>query len=196
MSVWLSIYSFLKSTLPKFLVTYSKGFEFAIFNSFSPSLALINSPLLFNNFNAFQFLGLWLAVIIIPASAFSKGTAISTVGVVDRPKQTTFTPIFVSVSITKSSTIFPEILASLPTTILLLIMIFSFSSHKTNDLVYRIMSSLVKSSPFLFPIVPLIPEIDFISGIIIVFCKYTFNYTSVKNWICKFEQKIIIETPD
>ena len=120
-------------------------------------------------------------MIIIPASAFSKGTAISTVGVVDKPRQTTFTPIFVKVSKTKSSTILPEILASLPTTILLLMMSFSFSSHKTNDLVYNTISSLVRSSPFLFPIVPLIPEIDFISGIIIVFCKYTFNYTSVKN---------------
>ena len=118
---------------------------------------------------------------MIPASAFSIGTAISTVGVVDNPKHTTFTPIFVSESITKSSTIFPEILASLPITILLFLIWFSLLSHITNELVNSTISSFVRSSPFLSPIVPLIPEIDFISGIIIVFCKYTFNYTSVKN---------------
>ena len=65
----------------------------------------------------------------------SKRTKISTFGVVYKPKQTTFRPIFVRVSRTKSSTILPEILASLPTTILLLIILFSDCSHKTNDLV-------------------------------------------------------------
>ena len=53
---------------------------------------------------------------MIPPSASSKGTATSTVGVVDNPKSTTSIPKPTSVFATKLEIIFPEIRASLPIT--------------------------------------------------------------------------------
>ena len=94
-----------------------------IYESFSailkisfPCLSFKNSPLAFNNFKAFHCFGLCDAVKIIPPSAFSKGTAISTVGVVDKPKSITLMPKPTKVLATKLLTILPEIRASRPMT--------------------------------------------------------------------------------
>ena len=88
----------------------------AISKIISPSLPLKNSPFWFNNLSAFHCLGLCEAVKIIPPSACSIGTAISTVGVVDKPKSITSIPSPISVFITKLCIIGPEIRASRPIT--------------------------------------------------------------------------------
>ena len=61
-----------------------------------------NSPLLLSNFKAFHCFGLWLAVSMMPPSACSIITAISTVGVVDKSRLITFIPKPTSVFITNS----------------------------------------------------------------------------------------------
>ena len=76
----------------------------------------INSPFSFSNLSAFHCFGLWLAVRIIPPFAFSSGTAISTVGVVESPRLITSIPKPIKVATTKSEIIGPEIRASLPMT--------------------------------------------------------------------------------
>ena len=81
--------------------TKSKASLSAISRINSPSFPLKNSPLEFNNFNAFHCFGLCDAVKIIPPSAFSIGTAISTVGVVESPKSITSIPNPNKVFITK-----------------------------------------------------------------------------------------------
>ena len=58
-------------------------------------------------------------MIIIPPAAFVHGTANSTVGVVDKPISKTSQPKPIKVFATKEETIRPEILASLPKTIVL-----------------------------------------------------------------------------
>ena len=150
-----------------------------------PSIAFINSPFSFNNFKAFQFFGLWLAVIIIPASAFSSVTAISTVGVVDKPKQITSIPKLTRVSTTIFSTIGPEILASLPTTIFPVFIFLFLTKIVTNEDVNLTISLVVKSSPSISPIVPRIPEIDLINGIIVVLANINDFIFCYDIWICK-----------
>ena len=73
-----------------------------------------------NNFNAFQFFGLWLAVKIIPPSAFFSFIMICVVGVVDKPVSMTLIPKLIKVDLTSSKRLFPEILPSRPTTTVLL----------------------------------------------------------------------------
>ena len=72
------------------------------------------------------------------------------------------------VSTTIFSTIGPEILASLPTTILRLFIFLFLTKIVTNEDVNLTISLVVKSSPSISPIVPRIPEIDLINGIIVV----------------------------
>ena len=81
---------------------------------------MINSPCELNNFNAFQFFGLWLAVKIIPPSAFFSFIMICVVGVVDKPVSMTLIPKLIKVDLTSSKRLFPEILPSRPTTTVLL----------------------------------------------------------------------------
>ena len=123
--------------------------------------------MLLNNFNAFHCFGLWLAVRIIPPSALASVTAISTVGVVESPKSRTSAPILNKVPETRLFTISPEILASLPK----IIFNFSFPERSfkkiINAAVNLTMSMGLKPSPGFPPIVPLIPDIDFINAIII-----------------------------
>ena len=103
--------------LPNILTSAKENASFsAIFSTSSPSFSEINSPLLFNNFNAFHCFGLWLAVMIMPPSAFSIGTANSTVGVVDKPISIASIPNPCSVPSTMLFIVSPDIRASLPTT--------------------------------------------------------------------------------
>ena len=88
----------------------------AIRSTSAPSAALMNSPFSFSNFRAFHCLGLWLAVRMIPASARSPGTAISTVGVVAMPRSITSNPSPTKVPRTMSATIGPLNRASRPST--------------------------------------------------------------------------------
>ena len=120
-----SIYRSLKLIFPR-LSTFSKknSLLFIKFNNCFPSSALINSPFSFKSLSAFHCFGLWLAVKMIPPSAFSFGTAISTVGVVDKPIFTTSIPIPCRVPTQIFSTISPEILASLPITIFNFLFLF------------------------------------------------------------------------
>ncbi len=97
---------------------------------------------------------------IIPPSAFSAVTAISTVGVVARPKSITSKPIPIKFPTTIWCTISPEMRASLPTTIFFAS--FSFSIVP-NAKVNFAMSIGVKASPDFPPIVPRMPDIDFIN---------------------------------
>ena len=134
-----------------------------------PSSALRNSPSLFKSFRAFHCVGLWLAVRMMPPSALNSVTAISVVGVVARSMSTTSTPQNVSVPITIFLTSGPEILASRPTTTLYLGFCDWVLSHLEYAVVNFTMSNGVRLSPDLPPIVPRIPEIDFISVIYIIF---------------------------
>lgn len=100
---------------------------------------------------------------MIPPPAFSRGTAISTVGVVDKPRSTTLIPIDCNVPVTRWLTISPLIRASRPITItgfpvVLLIQV-------PNAAVNLIMSSGVRLCPALPPIVPRMPEMLLISVI-------------------------------
>lgn len=97
---------------------------------------------------------------MIPPAAPSAGTAISTVGVVDRPKSTTSMPIPFNVAQTRSEIIFPEGLASRPTTTFLLP---SVRIIRAKAAVNFTTSKGVRASPLLPPIVPLIPDIDLIN---------------------------------
>ena len=109
----------------------------------------------------------------MPPSAFSSGTAISTVGVVDKPISTTSTPIPCKVPITILFIISPEIRASRPITIFNLLfapLLVEFNLIKAAKAeVNFTTSSGLNPSPGLPPIVPLIPEIDFIN---IYFLKF------------------------
>ncbi len=99
----------------------------AIDNTSSPSLPEMNSPFSLSNFRAFHCFGLWLAVRIIPPLAFSIGTAISTVGVVDSPRSITSIPKPQRVEVTKLEIISPEIRASRPITTLIFPVFLSFN---------------------------------------------------------------------
>ncbi len=79
----------------------SKASASAISRILSPSSPFRNSPFSFNNFKAFHCFGLCEAVRIIPPSAFSNGTATSTVGVVESPKSITSIPKPIKVFTTK-----------------------------------------------------------------------------------------------
>jgi hypothetical protein len=97
----------------------------------------------------------------MPPPACSFGTAISTVGVVDKPKSTTSIPRPVKVDITIFEIISPDIRASLPT--ITLASAPEFNNHVPYAEANLTVSRGVKLSPGLPPIVPLIPEIDFIN---------------------------------
>ena len=98
-----------KSTLP----------ESARASTVLPSAASINSPLALSSLRAFQCLGLWLAVMMMPPSACCEITVISTVGVVERPVSTTSTPMPSKVPVTSESTMAPDTRASRPTTMVM-----------------------------------------------------------------------------
>ena len=85
----------------------------------APAAASKNSPSAFKSFKAFHCFGLWLAVKIIPPNAFSWGTAISTVGVVAKPKSITLSPNPTKVCVTSDCIISPDKRASLPITMVL-----------------------------------------------------------------------------
>ena len=96
----------------------SKSSLAAISRTFIPSRADKNSPFSLSNFKAFHSAGLWLAVIIIPPSAYVPVTASSTVGVVAIPRSITFIPRLRKVVVTRLFTIIPDLRASRPTTTL------------------------------------------------------------------------------
>src|SRR5574344_691838 len=110
---------------------------------------------------------------MIPPSAFSKTTAISTVGVDEREALTTSIPQAINVPQTRFSTISPEILASLPTTTLYRLLpgslILSLYEYAETNFTISGGVSAVPGSP---PIVPLIPEMDLISVILRNFCSH------------------------
>src|SRR5690554_591786 len=99
---------------------------------------------------------------IIPPPAFSCATTSSTVGVVLRPRSTISMPKPCKVAVTNLETISPEILASLPI-IILGFWVFSIT-HAPYAAVNLTTSMGVKLSPTVPPIVPRIPEIDFINA--------------------------------
>ena len=105
----------------------------------------------------------------MPPSAFSKTTAISTVGVEARPALTTSMPQALRVPQTISSTMGPEMRASRPTTTLSRrppLLRCSMELYADTNFT---MSRGVSASPQVPPIVPLIPEIDLISVIAVKF---------------------------
>ena len=124
--IWsVSVLSFVEISPNLSTDTNSKFSAAAICKINSPSAAFINSPLLFNNFNAFHSLGLWLAVRIIPPSAFKETTAISTVGVVLKSVSITSIPNPLKVAATILLTILPLMRPSLPITTFLFSVPFS-----------------------------------------------------------------------
>ncbi len=141
----------------------TKASSAAICNSSAPSSALMNSPFSFSSFNAFHSLGLWLAVKMIPPAAASATTAISTVGVVLRPKSATSKPILFSVPVTRLLISSPLMRPSRPITILLLVVFFC--SNMPKAAVYLTTSSGDSVSPGFPPMVPRMPEMLFINAI-------------------------------
>ena len=133
------------------------------FSKASPSAAEMNSPFSLRNFKAFHSLGLWLAVMMMPAPAPAKVTAISTVGVVDNPRSMTSIPKAMRVLATKSRTMEPEIRASRP---MMTLAGLPFCNNQVpKAAVHSTMSWGVKFCPGSPPMVPLMPEIDLISAI-------------------------------
>ena len=167
-SIWISIYeSFLVISPKSSTSANSKSSFSAKTKIFAPCSASKNSPFSFSNLRAFHCLGLWLAVKMIPPSAFSKGTAISTVGVVDNPKSITSIPSPTKVETTKFWIISPDKRASLPMTTFkfsLLEYVFSQVPYAAANLTA---STGVRLSLVLPPMVPRIPDIDLISVIIV-----------------------------
>ena len=145
-----------------------------------PSLSLKNSPFSLSSFSAFHCLGLWLAVMMIPPQAPSFFTAISVVGVVARPMLTTSMPTPHSVPLTMLSTIGPDRRASRPTTILLFFTRALFLSQVANAEVNFTISRGVRLSSTFPPMVPLIPEMDFINVISVCFCLFRYVCTLVR----------------
>lgn len=133
-------------------------------NTSFPSEADKNSPFPLSNFKAFHSPGLWLAVIITPPEADNPTTANSTVGVVANPRSTTVIPSLLNVVETNKAISVPDFLASLPRTTFKGEALFLFTQvpYAAENLT---ISKGVRFSPGLPPIVPRIPEIDFISAI-------------------------------
>ena len=125
-SSYLSLYVQLPMLSISLYVTF---LLFDIFSISFPSALLKNSPFSLRSLSAFHCFGLWLAVRIIPPSAPSIVTANSVVGVVANPIFITSQPHPIRVPVTISLTISPEILASLPTTILHLSLLRYFFNH-------------------------------------------------------------------
>ena len=137
-----------------------------------PSAAVRNSPFSFSSLRAFHCLGLCEAVSMSPPSALEKRTAISVVGVDANPARMTSTPHATSVPQTTFSTISPESLASFPTTTVYLSPApFGLRSRSLVQYAYTnlTISTGVSASPGFPPMVPRIPEMDFISDIISMF---------------------------
>ena len=106
------------SKLPKSSTSAKqKSSSEARFSTSCPSLSDRNSPSWLSSLSAFQFIGLWLAVMIIPPCAPSPVTAISVVGVVARPISVTSHPHDRRVPLTTRSSAPPERRASRPITI-------------------------------------------------------------------------------
>ncbi len=130
-----------------------------------PCASFKNSPSWFNSFRAFHCAGLCDAVIMMPPQAFSITTAISVVGVVACPIDTTSNPMPLSVAVTRLSTIGPDMRASRPTTILRCFNVVESFINLAYAAVNFTISSGLSPSPGTPPIVPLIPEIDLTSDI-------------------------------
>ena len=103
---------------------------------------------------------------MIPPHAPSIVTASSVVGVDARPMFTTSNPIPIRVPTTNFSTILPERRASLPTTILFVLIVELLRIILAYAEVNFTTSTGLSPSPTGPPIVPLIPEIDLIKVII------------------------------
>ena len=101
----------------------------------------------------------------MPPSAPSQVTAISVVGVEARPIFTTSRPMAIRVPHTSLSTILPDRRASRPTTILRACPSLERLINSAYAAVKRTISTPPRPSPERPPIVPRIPEIDFISDI-------------------------------
>ena len=151
--------------------TNSNSSREATSSSQAPSEAEMNSPRLLRSFSAFHWAGLWLAVRMMPASAFSPVTAISVVGVVLNPMSSTSAPMACKVPHTIWFTRNPDRRASRPTTMR------GRSTpprwiNFTKAAVNFTMSIGVKLSPGRPPIVPRMPDMDLISVIVILFCSF------------------------
>ena len=167
---------------------YLNKLFFLIFNISSLSFTLINSPLEFNSFNAFQFSGLWLAVIIIPPCDFFLKISISRDGVVVKPISNTFIPIPIKVFITSSCIIGPDFLASLPTINEQLKSYLDCIKNAKDD-VNNTTSIGVKFFAGSPPTVPLIPETDEIN----VICRIFSNILTYTRRICNKLNDMIIQ---
>ena len=108
----------------------------------------------------------------MPPQAFSSTTAISVVGVVASPMLTTSNPIDMRAPHTSWLTIGPEIRASRPTTIVLVLLVVFFRIKAAYAVVNLTTSTALSPSPWRPPIVPRIPEIDFMSDIL----EYYLNF--------------------
>ena len=105
---------------------------------------------------------------MIPPQAPSMVTARSVVGVEAPPMFTTSKPKPIRVPHTTFFTISPEIRASRPTTNLLLVLVVVLRISVAYADVNLTMSSGLRPSPAWPPIVPRIPEIDFINVSLII----------------------------
>ncbi len=121
-SIWRALKSSHDTTRP--IASTSGNTKFSSSASAStrlPSASLRNSPRSLSSFRAFHCLGLCDAVMMIPPSALCVITAISVPGVVHNPTFITSAPQPVSVPSIMSFTMWPEIRASRPTTMVSLL---------------------------------------------------------------------------
>ena len=103
---------------------------------------------------------------MIPPPAFSLGTAISTVGVVERSRSITSMPQASKVPDTMFFTISPDKRASRPITTLWESLFFF--THWAKAAVSSTISFGVRLSPGRPPMVPRMPEIDFMSDKVLI----------------------------
>ncbi len=141
-----------------------------------PAASSRNSPAASSSLRAFHCAGLWLAVMMMPPSARCEVTASSVVGVVARPRSTTSKPMAASVPHTRCRIMSPVTRASRPTTMrpqcppLRRLMNVAYAAANFT------ISFAPRPSPAGPPIVPRMPEIDFMSAI---YLQFQFSRASV-----------------
>ena len=172
----------------------------------APSAAVRNSPSRLSSFRAFHWRGLCEAVMMIPPSAPLMRTASSVVGVVARPMLMTSKPIPISVPQTTFFTISPEMRASRPT------IIFPLHSEAPpceglgRPFLIKVayaevnftMSRGFNVSPVRPPMVPRIPEIDFIKVMCILYYQLStiITFPAHTLWCRNKDKHTAVRWPD
>ena len=143
-----------------------KLLSLARFQNFAPISASINSPSSIQQLQSIPFFRIMTGGNDNSTQALSLLVAISTVGVVDKPRSITSIPNPVSVAVTSWLTMAPLIRPSRPTTTLAGVPALPACSHNSEPKAAVNFTTSIgeRVSPGLPPMVPLIPEILLINA--------------------------------